>query len=164
MSAPGTCHSGEEKREEREKQDKNEGPRDLGGLSRWLNSKESACNSGDRLKSLGGEDALEEVMVTHSSILAWGIPRTEEPGRLPSTGFQESRHNLATTDNKKRPWKARSRDPTPQAPATNTPLCQAFHMFAHPVPAAGKHLAHLESFTYPAKSRTSFGILSKQPV
>ena len=122
MSAPGTCHSGEEKREEREKQDKNEGPRDLGGLSWWLNSKESACKSGDGLQPLGGEDPLEEVMVTHSSILAWGIPRTEEPGRLPSTGFQESRHNLATTDNKKRPWKARSRDPTAQAPATNTPL------------------------------------------
>ena len=33
-----------------------------------------------RVRSLGREDALEEGMVTHSSILAWGIPWTEEPG------------------------------------------------------------------------------------
>ena len=32
--------------------------------------------------SLGGEDPLEEGMATHSSIVAWRIPRTEEPGRL----------------------------------------------------------------------------------
>ena len=37
---------------------------------------------------LGGEDALEEDMATHSSILAWRIPRTEEPGGLPSVGSQ----------------------------------------------------------------------------
>ena len=39
---------------------------------------------------LGGEDPLEEGMATHSGILAWRIPRTEEPGRLQSTGSQES--------------------------------------------------------------------------
>ena len=33
------------------------------------------------VKSLGGEDPLEEEMATHSSILAWKIPQTEEPGR-----------------------------------------------------------------------------------
>ena len=38
--------------------------------------------------SLGGEDPLEEGMVTHSSILAWRIPWTEEPGRLQSIGSQ----------------------------------------------------------------------------
>ena len=32
--------------------------------------------------SLGGEDPLEKDMATHSSILAWRIPRTEEPGKL----------------------------------------------------------------------------------
>jgi len=35
-----------------------------------------------QVRSLGWEDALEEGMATHSSILAWRIPRTEEPGRL----------------------------------------------------------------------------------
>ena len=38
--------------------------------------------------SLGWEDPLEKDMVTHSSILAWKIPWTEEPGRLQSTGSQ----------------------------------------------------------------------------
>ena len=40
-----------------------------------------------RVRSLSGEDALEKETATHSSILAWRIPRTEEPGGLPSTGF-----------------------------------------------------------------------------
>ena len=39
---------------------------------------------------LGWEDPLEKEMATHSSILAWRIPWTEEPGRLPSMGLQES--------------------------------------------------------------------------
>ena len=39
---------------------------------------------------LGLEDALEKEMATHSSILAWRIPRTGEPGRLQSMGTQES--------------------------------------------------------------------------
>ena len=38
----------------------------------------------------GLEDPLEEEMATHSSILAWEIPWTEEPGGLPSIGLQES--------------------------------------------------------------------------
>ena len=42
--------------------------------------------------SLGQEDPLKEGMVTHSSILAWRIPRTEEPGRLQSMGLQRVRH------------------------------------------------------------------------
>ena len=40
--------------------------------------KESACNVGDWVQSLGWEDLLEEGMATHSSILAWRIPWTEE--------------------------------------------------------------------------------------
>ena len=40
-------------------------------------------------QSLGGEDPLEKEMVTHSSILAWGIPWTEEPGGLQG-GLKES--------------------------------------------------------------------------
>ena len=40
--------------------------------------------------SLGWEDPLEKEMATHSSILAWRIPWTEEPGGLQSTGSKES--------------------------------------------------------------------------
>ena len=43
--------------------------------------------------SLGREDPLEKVMATHSSILAWRIPGTEEPGRLQSIGLQRVRHD-----------------------------------------------------------------------
>ena len=46
-----------------------------------------------RVQSLGREDALEKEMATHSSILAWRIPRTEEPGRLRSTVSQRVSHN-----------------------------------------------------------------------
>ena len=46
--------------------------------------KESACSAGD----LGWEDPLEKEMATHSRILAWRIPWTEEPGRLQSMGLQ----------------------------------------------------------------------------
>ena len=42
------------------------------------------------IQSLGWEDPLEKGMVTHSSILAWRIPWTEEPDRLQSLGSQES--------------------------------------------------------------------------
>ena len=38
------------------------------------------------VRSLGGEDPLEKEIATHSSTLAWKIPWTEEPGRLPSMG------------------------------------------------------------------------------
>ena len=41
-----------------------------------------------RVQSLGWDDPLEEGMVTHCSVLAWRIPRTEEPGGLQSTGLQ----------------------------------------------------------------------------
>ena len=44
------------------------------------------------VQSLGGEDPLEKEMATHSSILAWKIPRTEEPGRLQSVGSQRFGH------------------------------------------------------------------------
>ena len=42
------------------------------------------------VRSLGWEDPLEEGIASHSSILAWKIPRTEEPGGLQSTELQES--------------------------------------------------------------------------
>ena len=49
-----------------------------------------------RVWSLGWEDPLEEEMATHSSILAWEIPWTEEPGGLQSMGLQRVWHDWAT--------------------------------------------------------------------
>ena len=46
-----------------------------------------------RVRSLGQEDPLEKEMVTHSSILAWRIPWTEEPGRLQSIGSKRVGHD-----------------------------------------------------------------------
>ena len=43
--------------------------------------------------SLGWEDLLEKETATHSSIFAWGIPWTEEPGGLQSMGLQRVEHN-----------------------------------------------------------------------
>ena len=50
------------------------------GLPWWLSDKESPARTGDAHSTPGGEDPLEEEMATHSSILAWKIPWTEEPG------------------------------------------------------------------------------------
>ena len=46
-------------------------------------------------RPLGWEDSLEKEMATHSSILAWEIPWTEEPGGLQSMGQQQSRARLS---------------------------------------------------------------------
>ena len=62
----------------------------------WLSSKGSACNAGapeDTGSILDREDPLEMGMAAHSSILAWQIPWTEEPGGLQSMGSQIVRHN-----------------------------------------------------------------------
>ena len=48
------------------------------------------------IRSLSREDPMEKEMATYSSILAWKIPWTEEPGGLPSTGSQRVRHDWAT--------------------------------------------------------------------
>ena len=48
------------------------------------------------VQCLGQEDPLEKEMVTHSRILAWEIPWTEEPGRLQSIGSQRVGQDLAT--------------------------------------------------------------------
>ena len=45
------------------------------------------------VQSLYWEDPLKKEMVTHSSIIAWEIPWTEEPGKLQSMGSQRARHN-----------------------------------------------------------------------
>ena len=51
------------------------------------------ANAGDMGSVLGWEDPLAEGMATHSSILAWRIPWTEEPGRLQSMGLQRVGHD-----------------------------------------------------------------------
>ena len=48
------------------------------------------------VQSLGGEDPLEKEMPTPFSILAWEIPRTEEPDGLQSVGSQRAGHDLLT--------------------------------------------------------------------
>ena len=51
------------------------------------------------------EDPLKEEMTTHSSILAWGIPWSEEPGRLQSMGSQRVRYEWGTDHhNATTPW------------------------------------------------------------
>ena len=68
---------------------------ELSRLPQWLSGKESACNAGaeeTQVRSLGQEDPLEEGMATHSSILAWRIPWTEEAGGLQSIGLQRVGH------------------------------------------------------------------------
>ena len=48
-----------------------------------------------RVQSLGQEDLLEKKMATHSGVLAWKIPWTEEPGELQSVGSQKSQTQLS---------------------------------------------------------------------
>ena len=67
-------------------------------LSDWTEGgsvvKNPPANAGDG----GCEDPLEKKMATHSSILDWRIPRTEEPHELLSTGSQRVRHDLVTKE------------------------------------------------------------------
>ena len=55
--------------------------------------KESACNAGDPGSIPGSGRSPEKGMTTHSSILAWRIPQTEEPGGLQSMELQRVRHH-----------------------------------------------------------------------
>ena len=76
-----------------------------GNIIRWIiltklgfpggsDSKESTCKAGDQGSIPGLERSpLEKEMAIHSSILAWRIPQTEEPGRLQSMGSQRVRHD-----------------------------------------------------------------------
>ena len=66
------------------------------GLPRWLSDKESASQWQEMqmwVRSLGQEYPLEKGMATYSSILAWRIPWTEEPDRLPSIESQRVGHD-----------------------------------------------------------------------
>ena len=57
--------------------------------------------------SLGQEDALEKEKATHSNILAWEIPWTEEPGKLQSMSHNRVRHNSATKQQNKEVYKTK---------------------------------------------------------
>ena len=61
------------------------------------------------VRSLGWEDPLEQEVATHSSILAWEIPQSEQPGRLQSIWPQRVRHDLVTKQQQKVSSKARTR-------------------------------------------------------
>ena len=58
--------------------------------------KNTAAVQETQVQSLGQEDPLEKGMATHSSILAWRIPWTEEPGELQSMGLKRVGHEYAT--------------------------------------------------------------------
>ena len=60
-------------------------------MAQLVNSQPAMRETG--VQSLGGKDPLEEEMATRSSILAWRIPWTEEPGGLQSMGPQRVGHN-----------------------------------------------------------------------
>ena len=72
-----------------------------------------------QVRSLGRTDSLEEGMVTHSSILAWKIPWTEEPGGLQSTGSQRIGQNWSNLGRTRAGY-----------PPTSLPL-YIFHPFPH---------------------------------
>ena len=71
-----------------------------------------------QVRSLGQEDPLEEGMVTHSSILAWRSPWTEQPGGLQSTGSQSQTwlKRLSTHADKDSLKANQERAPYPQSP------------------------------------------------
>ena len=64
----------------------------------WILKKKRICLPMQEMwvQSLCPEDPLEKETATHSSFLAWEIPRTEEPGRLQPMGLQRIEHDLAT--------------------------------------------------------------------
>ena len=65
------------------------------GLPWWLSDKESSAMQETWIQSLGWENLPEKEMAIHSSVLAWRIPWTEEPGGLQSMGSQKSRTQLS---------------------------------------------------------------------
>ena len=69
---------------------------------------------------MGQEDRLEKGMATHSGILAWRIPWTEEPGGLQSTGSQRVRHNCTAEHTRT------------NAVSVRTVLCQSRHLSPKP--------------------------------
>ena len=74
-------------------------------IPRWLSGKEICLPIQEtQVRSLGWEDPLEEEMAIHSSILAWRIPQTEEPGGPQSMGSPRVGHDLATKQQQQDIW------------------------------------------------------------
>ena len=65
-------------------------------LPRWLSGKESACRAGDVGSVPGLGKSPREGLTTHSRILAWEIPWTEEPGGLQSVEMERVRYDFMT--------------------------------------------------------------------
>ena len=63
------------------------------GFPGGSDGKDSACKQEIWVQTLGQEDSLEKGLATHSSILVWKIPWTEEPGGLRPIGLQRVRHD-----------------------------------------------------------------------
>ena len=66
------------------------------GIDRRASGGSGAKNPPANMGDIGWEDLLDKAMATHSSILAWEIPWTEQPGRLQSMGLQRVEHDLVT--------------------------------------------------------------------
>ena len=64
-------------------------------LGNSININKSQPMQETQVQSLGQEDPLEKEMSTHSSVLAWEIPWTEEPGRVQFMGLQKNRTQLS---------------------------------------------------------------------
>ena len=83
------------------------------GLSGGASGKEPACQcrrlSEMQVQSLGQEDPLKEEMATHSSILAWRVPWTEEPGVLQSIGSQRVGHHWSKSAGMHYLWEEKNR-------------------------------------------------------
>ena len=84
--------------------------------------KNPPANAGDTGLILGREDPLEEEMATYSSILAWEIPWTEEPGGLQSMGSQRVGHNLATKQQQYQTGSSEILSSFPDSEIITTPL------------------------------------------
>ena len=76
-------------------------PPSLSGIRFPVSGRESACNAGDMGSTLRSGRSPQKEMVTCSSILAWGIPWTKNPGGLQSMGSQRVGHDLATEQQQK---------------------------------------------------------------
>ena len=118
-----------------------------------------------QVRFLGWEDTLEEDMATHSSILAWRIPWTEEPGRLLYTGSQRVEHNGSEINTQNTPTSSPSISgpPAPALPhwfpqephevhAFITPILQGkklryswFHYFALPMNPQSRETTEFEA-------------------
>jgi len=65
------------------------------GLSGWLSGKEPTCQAGGAVSVPGSGRPLQKDMTTHSNILAWEIPWTEETEGLQSMGLKKSQAQLS---------------------------------------------------------------------